>query len=688
LKNTPDPQYVIIDLSLADPAAGQPPTTAEHLPDDVATLKHMVLELLASLHERDCSIESYRHRIDLLLRRLYGPRGERLDPTQLLLFAEMAAGQDVTPAPPEPAPASESQRRCRPHGRRRMPDHLPREPRHHELSEAERTCPACDQMRVDIGTDRSEQLDNRPASLFVVEHFVHKYVCPCCSKERAQAPGQPAHPGQESEPMPAMQPNPQPALPSAAVTPAPVGPGQPERDQDQRSQAPSPVCRPLDPGEVVNAAPKPAMPIAKGLLGPGPLAHLIVSKYTDHLPLHRLQRAYERRGCFLHRSTLCDWLGACAGLLRPLYDLMVCAVLQSRVIHTDDTPVKLQELVTHLLSTARLWVYLGDAARPYNVFDFTVNRKRDGPQHFLANYQGYLQADAFSGYDGLYLPDPRTAAARITEVASNAHARRKFYDARGSDALRSHQALAYNRQLYELERRAKDFSDAQRPQMRQDLAVPILGQLHAWLTAQRPEVLPKSPMAEAIGNALNNWEALRRYTEAGFLAIDNNAAKREMKRIAIGRKNWLTLGSPRGGQTAAVLFSFTSTCQRLGVEPWAYLQDVLTRLPATPTGELAALLPDHWRAARQAQTATRFSSAPLAVVPSSTSPWVIGRLAVVASGGRSLALTYRGSLRPWDGVGVADRPRSPERVHVGLLRLQELQERLALEAARLRDGQQ
>ncbi len=590
-------------MNLSDPAAGLPPTTAEQLPDDTATLKRMVLELLASLHQRDRDYEALRHRIDLLLRRLYGPRGERIDPSQLLLFAEMAAGQDTTPAPTEPAAAARPKRRCRPHGRRRLPDNLPREPRHHELSEAERTCPACGQMRVDIGTDRSEQLDYRPASLFVVEHFVHKYVCPCCSKQRPPAPGQQAHAGQEPDPMPAPQPVPQPGPPAAAGTPEPVDSGQQAADQDLRPSAPSPMCRPLEPGEVVIAAPKPATPIAKGLPGPGLLAHLIVSKYTDHLPLHRLQRVYERQGYFLHRSTLCDWLGACADLLRPLYDLMVSVVLQSRVIHTDDTPVKLQELVTHLLSTARLWVYLGDAAHPYNVFDFTVNRKRDGPQQFLANYQGYLQADAFSGYDGLYLPDPSTAAARITEVACNAHARRKFYEARGSDALRSHQALAYYRQLYELERAAKDFTDAQRLQMRQDLAVPILAQYHQWLEAQRPEVLPKSPMGEAIGYALNNWAALVRYTEAGFLAIDNNVSEREMKRIAIGRKNWLTVGSPRGGQTAAILFSFTSTCQRLGVEPWAYLQDVLTRLPVMPEGQLVEFLPDRWQAARQAMMA-------------------------------------------------------------------------------------
>ena len=261
-------------------------------------------------------------------------------------------------------------------------------------------------------------------------------------------------PSREPGPQPQPVLHPVPAPRSARAGPEEVSLGPLPADTGQQPQAQAQPFLIPDAREVVIAAPKPAMPMAKGLPGPGLLAHLIVSKHTDHMPLHRLQRAYERQGYFLHRSTLCDWLGACADLLRPLYDLMVRVVLQSRVIHTDDTPVKLQELVTHLLSTARLWVYLGDAAHPYNVFDFTVNRKRDGPQQFLANYQGYLHADGFSGYDGLYLPDPRTAAARIIEVACNAHARRKFYEARGTDALRSHQSLAYYRQLYELERQA------------------------------------------------------------------------------------------------------------------------------------------------------------------------------------------------------------------------------------------
>jgi hypothetical protein len=170
-----------------------------------------------------------------------------------------------------------------------------------------------------------------------------------------------------------------------------------------------------------------------------------------------------------------------------------------------------------------------------------------------------------------------------------------------SDAARSHQALAYYAQLYELERRAKEnsFDDAARLQLRQELAVPLLEKFHAWLQQQRADVVPKSPMGEALGYALNNWPALCRYTEVGFLEIDNNVAEREMKRIAIGRKNYLFVGSEKGGHTGAVLYSFTSTCHRLGVEPWAYLQEVLQRLPSTPPEQLAELLPDRWQAARQ-----------------------------------------------------------------------------------------
>jgi hypothetical protein len=339
--------------------------------------------------------------------------------------------------------------------------------------------------------------------------------------------------------------------------------------------------------------------LGKGSPDAGLLAYLIVNKYDDHLPLYRQERIVERQGLNLARSTTCDWMAQSARKLQPLYDLMKDAVLSSRVIHTDDTPVKRQDAADDETRLSRLWTYLGDAGHPYNVFDFTIDRRRDGPQKFLQGYAGYLQADAFSGYDGLYLPESETGTARIMEVACNAHARRKFYEARHSNAAAAHEALAYYSQLYEIERQAKELPEELRWQMRQDLATPILEKMHTWLEKLEKDLLPKDPFREAVNYALNQWQALCCYTSAGFLAIDNNWAEREMKRIAIGRKNWLFFGSAEGGKTAAVLYTFTSTCHRLSINSWAYLCDVLTRLPTTPSEQLPDLLPDRWQAAQE-----------------------------------------------------------------------------------------
>lgn len=568
---------------LSDPicTGNVPLPTPEQLPDDLDTLKRMLIEVLTTLRQERLDKDQLRHRLSLLLQRLYGPRTERINPDQLLLFVDWAAAADdaaITNAATAPAEKSEAasrrRRRCKPHGRGKPPENLPRRPLHHQLTEAERLC-RCGQIRIEIGTTVSEQVEWQPASLFIWQHIVHKYLCSsCCRKPADAAMTSPGHSSQDK---------PAPDAANADTPRAAVGPNAPP----------------------LISASKPPPPIAKGLPGPGLLAYIIVSKYFDHLPLHRLQAIFARQGLPLSRSTMCDWMAASAAALQPLYDLMVSRVLQSAWLHTDDTSVKNQGHQPGTTALSRLWVYWGDRTHPYNVFDFTINRKRDGPQKFLADFHGYLHADAFSGYDALYLPERRGAtgdAAPIIEVACNAHARRKFYEARGSDDLRAHEALAYYRQLYELERAATrtELDDDARLRLRQDLAVPILDQFHTWLVAERDQVLPKSPMAEAIGYALNNWTALVRYTAAGFLAIDNNVAEREMKRIAIGRKNWLFVGSDKGGQTAAVLYSFTSTCHRLGVEPWAYLQEVLTRLPSLPAERraesLAELLPDRWKA--------------------------------------------------------------------------------------------
>ena len=639
-------------MSTAAPVSGLPSSlpgatpSTDHLPDDPVLLKRMILELLATLSATRHDNDELRQRLDRLLRRLYGPKNERFDPNQPFLFNEVvdpstnapAAGLSATPEP------ESSPRRARPHGRQRLPERLPREPVHYTLPEAERLCPCCGHQRIDIGVDKSEQLDYRPASIFVTEHIVHKYLCPQCSGKAkpdvvvttaestinvattttAEATAQAMTP--EPVVSAASEQSTDTVLPEASTesepktAPAASTVSAPDLDA---ATAPSVAAAtgtatvPVDPSTIEPAprstaiitAPRPAVLLPKCLAGPGLLAHIVVSKYADHVPLHRQEHILARHGVDLTRSTMCDWMAACAHALTPLYDLMVEHIVQSRVLHTDDTPVKLLLHSVDVTALGRIWVYLGDRQHPYNVFDFTPNRKRDGPQAFLRNYRGYLQADAFAGYDILYLPDPIDGQTFIVEVACNAHARRKFHDARGSDDLRACQALAYYSQLFELERRAKDMDESQRLRLRQDLAVPILDKFKTWLDEQKSQVLPKSPMAEAIGYALNNWTALVRYTEAGYLAIDNNWAEREMKKIALGRKNWLFFGTKNGGRTAAVLLTFTSTCQRLGVEPWAYLQDVLTRLPLTPPSRLASLLPDHWQAARQAGPATALANA-------------------------------------------------------------------------------
>ena len=337
------------DLTLSIPL----PVATASLPDDPVILQQMILELLDVLRQTRHENEELQHRLDLLLRRLYGPRTERFDPNQPLLIPDafdvlaVPVRQDV-PAAADPDPeAGTKKKRQRGHGRKELPKNLPRVPVVHELTDAERRCPECGEPRTQISTECSEQLDYKPASLFVIEHVRCTYACTHCE------------------------------------------------------------------GQVVTAG-KPAQPIPKGLPGPGLLAHMITEKYADHLPLHRQERRLARQGVEISRSTLCDWMGSAAKLLEPLYALMKTLILLSGTIHTDDTPVKVRDSERKIKRTGRLWFYGGDHTQPYNVFDFTMSRARDGPRDFLKGYQGYLQADAFGGYDGIYTD------GQVVEVGCNA----------------------------------------------------------------------------------------------------------------------------------------------------------------------------------------------------------------------------------------------------------------------------
>jgi hypothetical protein len=242
-------------------------------------------------------------------------------------------------------------------------------------------------------------------------------------------------------------------------------------------------------------------------------------------------------------------------------------------------------------------VYVGDKDHPYTVFDYTATRSREGPAKFFGDYAGYIQADAYGGYDHLFKSRP-DGKPSPTELACWAHARRYFVEAEHADALRSCMAVAMIGELYAVETEAKDWNAQDRRALRQEKSVPQLAKIHAWLNEQKDQVLPKSPIGTAINYCLGNWEALIRYAEDGDLAIDNNAAENAIRPIVLGRKNWLFAGSDNGGRTGAILASLVASCKRHGVDPFAYLKDVLTRIAETPLSQLDQFLPDRWKAAR------------------------------------------------------------------------------------------
>jgi transposase len=292
---------------------------------------------------------------------------------------------------------------------------------------------------------------------------------------------------------------------------------------------------------------------------------------------------------------------------------MLSRILASKVVQNDDTPVPVQDHDGKGIKTGRLWASVGDYYNPYTVYCYTPDRSSAGPQEIFKDFEGYLQADAYPAYDSLY------KSKQIIEVGCMMHARRKFYEARTSDAERSHQALAWISLLYDVEREAKKQEPAAksreptvyeafvvlRHKLRGERSLSIFEKFHTWLETERPKVLPKSPIGEAIQYALNHWIALKRPMEAGFLELDNGACERAFKPVALGRKNWLFAGSDKGGETAAILMSLCTTCKNLEIDPQAYLRDVLDRISTHPARLIEELLPDRWQALRQAGDAAK-----------------------------------------------------------------------------------
>jgi len=516
-------------------------------PDDPQALKQIIVDLSRQRDEnarqrddwrmkfQNIEIEKLRLEIELLRLKkwYYGPRADRLqtpsDVAQMLLaFATELDSRPVNPhdlPPSEPLSEVGAVRRVR-RGRRNLAafDQLPVTRKVHDLAEADKPCPCCGKTREKIGEEVSWQVEFVPGRFERIEHVRCKYACKQC-----------------------------------------------ERNADNPRIA---------------LADKPSQPIDKGMAGPGLLAYVVTSKFSDYLPLYRLQNIFERNGFGINRATQSVWCGDVADALHSLYDLMIQRVLQSHMIGTDDTVMPM--LAPEKTRQARMWVYLGDAANPYNVFDFTLSRSRDGPAKFLAGYRQTLLADAYGGYDGVVVGND------ITRAGCWAHARRKFIDAEKTHPQIAAEAVAWIKRLYAVEERGKALDVAARLSLRQQESTPILSSLKDRLFAWRDQLLPKHPMSEAVGYLLNQWAELNVFTADGAVPMDNNAAEREMKRICLNRKNSLFVGNERGGQTAAILSSLTSSCRRHNIDPQRYLTQLLTNLPETPVSQISEWLPDQW----------------------------------------------------------------------------------------------
>ncbi len=354
------------------------------------------------------------------------------------------------------------------------------------------------------------------------------------------------------------------------------------------------VCKKYACACTVKTATKPPQPIEKSTAGASLLAQVIVGKLVDHLPLHRQEKIFERHGVEISRKTMGGWMAQCADLLKPLYGSLKEVLFQSKVIGTDDTSVKVLDVKLPFARTGRIWPYYGDHEHPVILYDYTPTRERAGPEKFLKGYRGYLQADAYGGYDAFF-KDP---ARGLIEVACWAHARRYYRKALDSDAPRMGLALLLIAQLYRVEKQARTLAAEDRLRLRQLQSLPILDKLRDYLQEIQAEVLPKSPEGRAVRYTVKNWTALTRYCEDGDLEIDNNATERAIRSIAVGRHNWVFFGSDHGGTTAAVLRSFLASCQRVGVDPFAWFKNVLSRIPAHPITRIAELLPHNWAAAQ------------------------------------------------------------------------------------------
>lgn len=512
---------------------------SDAFPNDLQACHTLIRQQDEVIEKLSADYQSLRNDFEQLKRFVFGRRSERHveDDSQLRLFGDEPGVQPVRePDDAEGVEDETTNRRPKRKKSERFPENLPRVVEVIDVPAEQRLCRCCgDEMGV-IATDVRERLEFIPAKFTVHELHYRKRACGKCKE---------------------------------AVTVAPP----PESDHQAAS-------------------------LAKGSrYGFGVTAQIILGKFCDHLPLYRMEDVFARAGVVIPRSTQVDLLAAAADLISPLVELMKARVLASPIIGMDDTPVRLQDLsLPGKMRTARMWLARGREEAPYNVFNFQTSRRhgsvgRDGPANFLKDFKGYVTVDAYGVTDGVYLG----SGDRIVASCCHAHVRRKFEAAKGNDPKRAAYALSFYRQLFDLEDAFAELSPEDRLAKRVEQSAPIMERFKAWLDEQRADgsVLPKSAIGKAIRYALNQWQPLSAYLTDGRLPIHNNDTERDLRRLTIGRKNWLFIGSEAGGEVASRLYTLTASALRHNLDLWAYLNDVLRRLVGGEA-DVAALLPGAW----------------------------------------------------------------------------------------------
>jgi transposase len=526
------------------------PRTPDSLPDDVETLKAMLIaanaacleaqakarNLEAEARHRALLIEQMKFTIAKLKHERFGQSSERgalLDQLELQL-ADMAEDAAEAEAKAQMAAAAaaaakievQAFQRRRP-ARRPLPEHLPRE---RIVYPAPSACPCCGGVLHKLGEDVTETLELVPRQWKVIQHVREKFSCRSC--------------------------------------------------------------------ESITQPPAPSHPIARGRAGPGLLAHILFSKYGLHLPLNRQSAAYAREGIELDVSTLADWVGACAATLMPIVEAILAHLFSAERIHADDTTVPV--LAKGKTRTGRLWTYVRDD-RPFGgpdppaaAFFYSPDRGGEHPERHLASYAGLMQADAYAGFNRLY--EAGRKPGPIVEAACWAHARRKFFDlARINKAPIAIEAVERIDALFAIEREINGMTPQERQRVRDERSRPLVIELETWLRERRAKLSSKNDTAKAIHYSLKRWTALTRFLDDGRLCMSNNAAERAVRCVAVGRKNWTFAGSEEGGRRAATIYTLIETAKLNDIDPQAWLADVLARLPDHPAKHIGDLLPWNWR---------------------------------------------------------------------------------------------